>query len=104
MEGATSGYNEGTLHQSIEKLQYAYNNLYSYMCGNVQKDLIDFVATGWACGDAQDYFRSVATNLNETLRNVTATYATVVESLNAAGRRWAEKMGSSYSRKEFAAQ
>ncbi len=99
-----AGYNEELIHASVDNLQNAYNSLYTTMSSSMQTRFIDEMGTGWACQDAVDFFTTSTESLNQLLASITYNYNDAVEKIEAAGKRWAEKTGGSYTPRGFSGQ
>lgn len=85
------GYNASDVIASIRAVNNAYNALMVALVNTTQSQFVNQMQDNWASEDAYQFFNlSFKPAIDEITSNATKVFQSVVDSMNSAGRAWAE--------------
>lgn len=99
---ALTGFDPSVVQSSINAVINAYNELMQALGNDMQTQFIVGMSDKWACNEAINFFnQSFKPSIDSLITSSDSTFESVVNSMNSAGRAWAEDTKSSYNPVSF---
>ena len=97
-----TGFDPEIVYGSMNSVKSSYEQFKQAVCNDLQNKFVNQIATMWACKEAQEIMQNyVKTPIDLIANNAEAYYMGIFNTMDVAGRKWANATNTAYNGRYF---